>query len=268
MYKGFNLKLSTAEVMSLRQADIGDYVPIRPTISDSDMEKALQSESANWIMDHWFKNYGANVFLSHAHNDKDLARKIATYFTSVGLSVFIDSDVWGYVEDLQRKIDDKKAVFKRRDDGTVETYDYKSRNITTSHVHVLLAHALMRMIDQTECFIFLSTETSTLSCGENRVDTYSPWIFHELESANVVQIRTPPRLEKSAQFVATMDEARESLQLIFQSKTDRLRNINLKYIESRLSRYCQSSGNNPYGFLDMMYDENEDEHGRDRLLHS
>lgn len=268
MYKGFNLKLSTAEVMSLRQADIGDYVPIRPTISDSDMEKALQSESANWIMDHWFKNYGANVFLSHAHNDKDLARKIATYFTSVGLSVFIDSDVWGYVEDLQRKIDDKKAVFKRRDDGTVETYDYKSRNITTSHVHVLLAHALMRMIDQTECFIFLSTETSTLSCGENRVDTYSPWIFHELESANVVQIRTPPRLGKSAQFVATMDEARESLQLIFQSKTDRLRNINLKYIESRLSRYCQSSGNNPYGFLDMMYDENEDEHGRDRLLHS
>ena len=78
MYKGFNLKLSTDEVKSLHQTEIGDYVPISPTISDSDMEMALQSESANWIMDHWFKNYDANVFLSHAHNDKDLARKIAT----------------------------------------------------------------------------------------------------------------------------------------------------------------------------------------------
>ena len=102
------------------------------------------------------------------------------------LNVFIDSQVWGYIDDLQKEIDNK--YFKKNDKQNL--YDYNKRNITTSHVHLMLNKALTTMIDNCDFFFFLDTENSLkYDSIENRENTHSAWINSEIEISNIVRIR-------------------------------------------------------------------------------
>lgn len=231
MYMGFKLKVSDDEAKNLMAEQGVSYQPIKATVRDDDMVSALSTDSANWIMDNWFKSYDADIFLSHSHGDEKLAQKVSAKFNEMGLRVFIDSDVWGCSERMLREIDDKHCGLKFREDGKVETYDYNRRNKTTSHVHILLAHALMRMIEQSECFIFLETRNSSFHSTEKNIDTYSPWLFHELSFVNVVKRQELSRkrytkLEKVA-MDAAVQEVYESFALKFYANAERLRSVSL-----------------------------------------
>lgn len=63
---------------------------------------------------------------------------------------------------------------------------------------MMLANALMKMIAKTECFIFFNTENSTYNV-QNEINsahkqmTYSPWIYLEINSANLIKQTIPNR---------------------------------------------------------------------------
>lgn len=263
MYQGFKLAISEIE----RQALLGDgdlvYNPIKATVGDGDMEKALQTDNANWIMDNWFRDYDADIFLSHSHGDIELASKVAALFNQKGLRVFIDSDVWGCCDNMLREIDNVYSVSERAEDGRIKTYSYDKRNVTTSHVHMLLSHALTRMIARTECFIFLKTSKSAFNSDKREIGTYSPWLFHELEVANVIERQ---RLLRKGNFSGekvamdeTVTESYKPFVLKFSAKAAKLREVSLQNLivllnetDSAMNWY---SHDDAMHFLDQLYEQ-------------
>lgn len=166
------------------------------------------SMQADEIESDWFPTIRADIFLSHSHKDKELALFIAAWiYSEFGLYVFIDSLIWGNCSDLLRDIDDKYCL-----NANKNTYSYEKRNISTAHVHLLLATALTKMIDQTECLFFLQTPNSINTKTEvSKKETTSAWIYHEISISNLIRINPPQRLTiKSTQFVEgyAMDSTR------------------------------------------------------------
>lgn len=94
----------------------------------------------NKIIENWFREEKFDIFLSHSHKDKELALGIAGFLNKeFKLKVFIDSQVWGYVDELLKKIDNKYCYQKN-----TETYNYQKRNISTAHVHLMLNNAFLK----------------------------------------------------------------------------------------------------------------------------
>lgn len=154
---------------------------------------------ADQIIKDWFPTIKADIFISHSHADEKLAIRFAAWlFENFGLVAFIDSSVWGYSSDLLKKID-KKYCYKKE----TKTYDYDKRNVTTSHVHMMLSTALNNMIDTTECLFFLNTPNSISLSDEitnEQKFTYSPWLYSELTTASIVEKKNP-RLERDSQMI-------------------------------------------------------------------
>ena len=257
MYRSYKLNITKQDIEALDP--VAPYSSMRREISDQQMVQSLLSKDANWIMDNWFKDYKADIFISHSSADDALAHKAASLFAEFGLKVFIDSDLWGRIDNMQRSVDNKYAVLRRTESGTIETYDYDKRNITTGHTHVLLTYALTRMIDMTECFLFLSTPNSVVECREDSLDTYSPWLFHELEMSRVIACRVPARcqgLNESVVFDSMGKEASENFSLKFRADTGSLTDISLANLVSAISGYKESQHGRKYtpqGFLDHLY---------------
>lgn len=103
------------------------------------------------LQNDWFPVLGKfDVFLSHYHDDKDLAIGLAGFLkTELGLNVFIDSYLWGYSNNLLRLIDETYCI---NSDKTL--FDYEKRNYSTSHVHMMLSTALSNMINECEAVFF------------------------------------------------------------------------------------------------------------------
>lgn len=166
------------------------------------------------LKDSWFPKIDADVFLSHSHKDEKTVIAFAGFLSSeLNITSFIDSTVWGYANDLQRQIDNKwcKLPFS-------ESYDYNSRNFSTSHVHLMLNTALLEMLDKTECVIFMNTSNSIESVSEVVSNgTYSPWIYSELHLLKYLRMNQPIRyFEKSFNTKREFrnDSASENLQVL------------------------------------------------------
>lgn len=145
---------------------------------------------AKKIIDNWFPDLKTDVFISHSHKDEKIAIGLAGWLKrTFGISSFIDSCVWGYSPKLIEKLDDK---FCRQGNNK---YNYKKRNITNSHVNIMLSTSLTKMIDQCECIIFLNTPNS-ISCEGciEKDGTESPWIYAEIEATRLLRKKTPERL--------------------------------------------------------------------------
>lgn len=171
----------------------------------------------------WFPNVKADIFLSHSHKDEKIAIAFAGWLKKeFGLNTFIDSCIWKYSNELLKQIDDG---YCQNDEKTF--YIYEKRNISTSHVHMILANALMKMINKTESFIFFNTENSIVSASKEiealeSDKTYSPWIYLEINAVNLVKQTLPSRhIEKMAQ---------ENYEYLNESKTELLAKyeVNLK----------------------------------------
>ena len=132
----------------------------------------------------------ADVFISHSHNDKDLANALAGWIHSeFGLKVFIDSNVWGYSQELLEDINSKYSN-KRKDSNSCFLYDHDACNYASQHVNIMLSVALHKMIDTVECVILLNTDNSmTIFDDTNKKinSTYSPWIYSEIVCTQIVR---------------------------------------------------------------------------------
>lgn len=134
----------------------------------------------------WFPNMKKDVFLSYSHDDEELAFTITGILHEVfGLTVFMDKLVWGSADGLLKKIDD---MFCLQDN---DHYNYKRRNLSTSHVHAMLTTSIMKVMDQAEAIFFLNTENSTYKLEEvfSKEYTSSPWIYEEIFLTTVLRQR-------------------------------------------------------------------------------
>jgi hypothetical protein len=168
------------------------------TFTDSDGDLIASRLTADW-----FPDVDAHVFISHAHVDSKLATRLAGFLSyHFDLVSFIDSTVWGSSDELLKMVD--KQYCWQEESGT---YNYSKRNRSTSHVHMMLATALAKMINSCECVIFLNTPSSISSSNYiNGQVTESPWIYSEIAMTSLIQKRDPSehRLRKS---ILAMDEA-------------------------------------------------------------
>ena len=156
-----------------------------------------------------FPEIEADIFISHSHNDVNLANALAGWIhETFGLKVFIDSNVWidsnKLLDDLNTNYSDKREEL----DGSF-VYDYKSCNDVSKHVNIMLSIALQKMIDKTECVILLNTNNSIKVFDEKnkKIDiTYSPWIYSEIICTQIA--RKKPLLlyrdYKSAELIGTI----------------------------------------------------------------
>ena len=177
----------------------------------SEAESPLQPELKSYIMDflengkslrldgdliqkEWFPDKDYDVFLSHSHNDLDKALKIKVLLKHFGLKVFVDSTVWGFADNLLRKIDD---AYAQRSEGY---YSYNKRNRSTAAVHLMLSTALTQVMDNAEAVFFLNTPNSTLQhfAGTEYDKTLiaSPWIYHEIMMTKFLRPNSFRRREK------------------------------------------------------------------------
>lgn len=143
------------------------------------------------ISDKYFPSVNADIFISHSHKDIEKAKEFAkVIYYKTGLKSFIDSEVWGYADDLLRKLDDSYCP------NSDNTYSYEKRNISTSYVHMMLNTALLNMIDRCECLFFLNTPNSFNAEQEIKNTTFSPWIYSELSMANAIEKKVPSRYDE------------------------------------------------------------------------
>ena len=133
------------------------------------------------LQNDWFPQINCDIFISHSHKDEDLAIALAGWlYETFKLDSFIDSCIWGYADDLLKIIDEEHCK------NANKSYNYKLRNYSTSHVHMMLNMALMQMIDKSECLFFLNTPNSIdLSNIETR--TLSPWIYSEIGISQMIE---------------------------------------------------------------------------------
>ena len=145
-----------------------------------------------------------DVFISHSHLQEDLAKDLAAYLKlRYGVKCFVDGFVWGSCDsDILKPID---RIWSKHD--TIEgSYSYEKRNYSTSHVHAMLSMALLEMIDQCECCIFIIPEDDYNITGISDC-TLSPWIYEEITMFNKVEKHDPQRVRRcNESFSATGDK--------------------------------------------------------------
>lgn len=187
MYVGFNLKDEENTYKKYCNGDMSflhennDYFKkkldqyIKP---DNSLDGTILQEA-------WFPDIECDIFLSHSHKDIENAEGLACWlYKNFKLKTFIDSFAWSYCDDLLKDIDDHYC--KNKSTGY---YCYKDRNISTSHVHMMLSIALDKMIDNTECLMFLNSPQSIICNGSIR-QTGSPWIYKELVMSKLIRRKT------------------------------------------------------------------------------
>jgi hypothetical protein len=119
-----------------------DYNRIKQKIKASIDAVNIENTIVNGtqLQEEWFPvdfpDMKFDVFISHSHADvnKSILPLASWFYKHLGLRCFIDSLYWQYTDDLLKKFDNYYAY--KADN---KTYDYKIRNYTTSHVHIMLS---------------------------------------------------------------------------------------------------------------------------------
>ncbi|WP_282174138.1 hypothetical protein [Cytobacillus firmus] len=192
MFAGFNLQgLDDEFLSSYKGAGEAVYNQQKNKVRKELDRFALDDGSLDGsaLQDDWFPTIEADIFLSHSHGDQKLTMAFAAMLKEeFGLTAFIDSCVWGYADDLLKKIDD---VYCKNETGA--TYNYNQRNFSTSHVHMMLSSALTKMMDKAECLIFVNTPRSITTRDAVEAKTKSPWIYSEIATSLVLRKKKPDR---------------------------------------------------------------------------
>lgn len=215
MFRSFDLQSVTVP-MSSTYAPIGDVLlrEQRHRVH-ADLDKYFDKDGeidAGQLMTDWFPEVEADVFISHSHADRVQVNALAAYLREeMGLTAFVDSAVWGYANDLLKAFDSKYCL-----NSGGATYDYDKRNISTTHVHLMLNMALLSMMDKTEAVFFFNTPNSVSLKGsveDGDVGTNSPWIFSEISMTRMLRAKEKRehRVLAKSSIVAEALEARDSM---------------------------------------------------------
>ena len=195
MFAGFDFKIDSQENL----INFSDYAIQGKNHLDSAkaaVERKLKeivingtkSLDGSSIQGEWFPEINADIFISHSRDDADLANGIAGWINSnFNLHCFIDSNVWGYTNDLLRILNDKYSDKRKGDDGGI-VYTHEKCNRAANHVNTMLTIALQKMIDRCECVLFLNTNQSILPYEKTLRDaTDSPWIYSEIVCTQLIR---------------------------------------------------------------------------------
>jgi len=253
MYRGFNLELTNEP--SRRYINIGKEIK---KVNNEVIKKTLDSFLLNngsldgsKIISEWFPEINSHIFLSHSHHDEDIAMNLAgLLYESFNIFTFVDSTVWGYSNDLLKKIDDKYCM---NNDGL--NYNYDKRNYSTAHVNLMLSTALNKMIDNCECLLFLNSPNSISTSTEIINKTNSPWIFSEISTSKIIRKRTPERLKEetrlySAESIKVLNESNLiKLSIEYETELSHLK----KLTRSDIIKWLSTNNSTPENALDELY---------------
>ena len=155
MFAGFKIELEKNAFYKFDTYETGKHLydgyeaDAREALDMFTMDNGAIDASA--IEEEWFPKCDADIFLSHSHKDEHLAIEFAGWlYQQFGVKTFIDSCVWGYADDLLSAIDDEYSVLRYDNDGST-IYNYRKIKNSSSHIHMLLNGALVKMMDDTEC---------------------------------------------------------------------------------------------------------------------
>lgn len=257
MYKGFNVVINYKE-------EFQDYYEAGSSLFDQQkafIRKKLEAYikpdgylSQEKIEGDWFPKIDAHVFLSHSHEDIDFVISFAGWLKEkFDITAFIDSLIWENSDDLLRLIDEYYCVSSRYEDGRIKTFDYSLRNKSTSNVHMILYTALMKMIDQTECLMFINTPLSIQWSDmlSQTSATLSPWIYGELLASKLISHRS--KIQHRQQIDKTyMEHVEESARLDVEYISDTKHLIDIT--DKDLFVFSERAANkNKFDALDTLY---------------
>ena len=194
MFRGFDITLPNyskdANIYNKEFYDIGSKMLSENKIAVKDALDNLVLRDGTLdgdkMQEQWFPQAEADVFISHSHKNEETALVLAgKLYKDFKIKSFIDSTVWGYSGELLRQID---TIHCTKDKPNL--YDYDLRNLSTSHVYLMLSGALSKMIDNTECVFFLNTPES-IQPEKVINSTLSPWIYSEILTTQIINKKPP-----------------------------------------------------------------------------
>ena len=252
MYRAFELKLSESDTEEI--LDHKEWYHIGKSCvqqSGKNIQENLRQLvrtgkilDGQQLRDKVFPAFQKQIFISHSHNDEDLMYCISGMLKNeFNLSVFADEFFWGSADGLLKEIDDVYCKIQGRE----HLYSYEDRNLTTSHVHVMLSAAIMKAIDQCEMLLFLNTDNSVPNIEEvfqdsNHHCTMSPWIYQELLFASMVKPKSREYIEKGTTAVLS-----EALKVAY--KIPDIEELTLEEICSWHESFRKCEGKNALDFL-------------------
>lgn len=145
--------------------------------------------SGELLINNLFPTYTTGYFLSHSHDNKELARYIASLIRRKS-SVFFDEEMWYSADKLIESLILRQS--KRSCNCGNDYYDLDSCLKNASLAYVILCKSLEEVIMKSHTFIFIGTKESIYS--EQRLSTLSPWIYYELNTINMI-IKNEPMLK-------------------------------------------------------------------------
>lgn len=249
MYRGFDVKIGSyteyyykigIEMFNSYEKEtiqiLDNFVGIDGIINGSELQE------------NWFANLNADIFLSHSHTDEKLAIGLAGFLSEkFNLRCFIDSCVWGYSNKLLKQIDNRYCRNLNSD-----SYNYDMRNFSTSHVHMMLSASLNKMIDNCECLFFMNTPNS-LRTSELTNETFSPWIYSEILTSKIVEMKTPERYKnqttRRTEFFTKAESSNEDLQIKYKVDLNHL----VKLTESEIIEWSTGGSISGDNALDKLY---------------
>lgn len=254
MYTAFNLRISLSDFES-----VDDLIQIgkqqKNDLSAIAKEKLDNFILADEIIDgeklskSWFNTIESDVFISHSHNDVELAYALAGWLKEqFDLEVFLDEVVWGNADDLLKKIDMKYCY-----QAESKTYNYTKRNFTTSHVHAMLSTAIQSVMDNSEVIFFLNTQESfpliTEVLQENSEYTLSPWIYQEVMNAKKLRmVNWAEYRRKRVLKHSIYESASNSLKIAYKTPINEFTLLNASTLADWQEKY-KADKDKPYGGL-------------------
>jgi len=202
-------------------------------------------------MDELFPVKSYDVFISHSHNDLSQAKILKSYLeTNFDLKVFIDSDYWESSDEYLKELDNE---YCKLDSGN---YSYEKRNLTTSHVHVMLAISIMKIIKESEVVLFLSTdEFAGAIFDKGFSEIHSPWIYLETFTTKIIH-SVPKRISNQFRdsFKALEEQAKLNIQ--YNVAFDKSEKINMRVLNAWSTKFLvnRNSGKVFKHPLDLLYE--------------
>lgn len=144
------------------------------------------------------QEWNFDIFISHSHNDLSSAQKLASFLRNdLRMKPFIDSYIWGSADELLKEIDKDYCAHSNG-----KSFDYNKRNFSTSHVHTMLSMAILEIIARCKAFVFIESDESLdyNQLKDYNLKTISPWLYQELQYANMLSIAVFHQLNEERSF--------------------------------------------------------------------
>lgn len=213
MYMGYRIRSADAKLQGLLRNINAKKITADIPSGLADYLRSGGEFDGNKVEDKFFPtDMRFDVFISHFHRDEQLARKLAAYLQQTfGLEVFLDFQYWGCYKSLLAEIDrnwNYDENYAEHGFKKGELLNHPKCTFSASVMHMMLGVALARMIQSTECVIFVHSENEKLTDSyKNELDEIelgSPWVYHELWMTKLLapSEKTSSRYEKLTEAVS------------------------------------------------------------------